>query len=253
MENPYRPEHAETEVARQEAIRQQELERRLVQAEPAESGKVTAAKTEGEAMRSQLHDQPVAPEVAAGQRLEVAEPVRLRDTPKPGQMTDTPLHCQGDQPDCLLQSVRMAEHQQTGVDPGLEAYKTPAIEKGIYDPDSGTDMNGMAGIINERPGVEAQLKSMQQPEDIKRTLDNHESVIAGVDAYEFYKDQMPYMEDSGAGHAIVVTSAEKLPNGDWKFTVNDPNFETPNQLVAGDKFLNAWDKKGSPMLVIQKR
>jgi len=256
MSDLYHPERDQAEIARQEAVRQQQLERRLAKAElaEAEAGTATGAvpKTEGEALRAQLSDRPAPPEVATAQRLEAAETAHLRDVPVVGQMTDTPLHCQGDKPDCLLQSARMAEHKQTGVDPGLEAYKRPAIEKNIYDPHKGTDLPRMVDVINERPGIEAQLKFRQKPEDIKGALDNEESVIVGVDAYEFYKDQMPYMEDSGAGHAVVVTGAERLPSGDWKFTVNDPNSEIPNQPVTGDKLLNAWGKANKPMIVVKK-
>jgi len=253
MKNPYRPREAEAEIARQEAIKQQQLESRLAQAKPSRPDEATVVpgKTEAQAMRTQLGERPVPPQVAAEQRLEAAAPAGFRDAPVLGQMTDTPIHPQGDQPDCLLQSARMAEHRQTGVDPGLEAYKTPAIEKGIYDSHSGTDMVGMVDVINERPGVEAQLKFQQRPEDIKQALDNKESVVTGVDAYEFYKGQYNLEPNSG-GHAVVVTSAEKSPQGDWKFTVNDPNMETPNQPVAGDKFLKAWDKANKPMIVVKK-
>lgn len=254
MNNPYRPETDQVEKAQQETIKQQQLESRLAEASPAKPGEAATplSKSESQVMRARLGDRPVPPQVAAAQRLEVAEPACSQEVLMSRQMTDTPLHLQGDQPDCLLQSARMAEHCQTGVDPGLEAYKTPAIEKGIYDPERGTDLTEMESIIiNERPGIEAQLKFENKPEDIKESLDNGESVIAAVDAYEFYKGQINLEPNSG-GHAVVVTSAEKLPSGDWKFTVNDPNFEPPNQSVAGDRFLNAWDKTDKPMIVVKK-
>ena len=61
MSDLYHPERDQAEIARQEAVRQQQLERRLAKAEPAEAeaGTATGAvpKTEGEAMRVQLHGQ----------------------------------------------------------------------------------------------------------------------------------------------------------------------------------------------------
>ena len=52
-------------------------------------------------------------------RLTDARPYRAG---APDQMSDTPLHGQDpDKPDCLLQSARMVEHKQTGIDPGLGA------------------------------------------------------------------------------------------------------------------------------------
>jgi hypothetical protein len=178
--------------------------------------------------------------------IKQAEPVRLGAA---DQMADTPVHTQGDEPDCLLQSARMAEHRQTGVDPGLEAFKDPAIEKGIYSPDKGTDLQGFADVMNERPGIEAKLDNASGPQDIKSALDSGDSVIAGVDSYEFYKDQFN-LEPNSSGHAVVMTGAEQAPDGHWNFTVNDPNFEQPNMPVNGDRFRSAWEKMDRAMLTV---
>jgi len=175
-----------------------------------------------------------------------AEPVRLGAA---DQMADTPVHTQDDAPDCLLQSARMAEHRQTGVDPGLEAYKDPAIEKGIYNPDKGTDLQGFADVMNGRPGIEAKLDNASGPQDIKSALDSGDSVIAGVDSYEFYKDQFNLEPNSG-DHAVVMTGAEQAPDGHWNFAVNDPNFEQPNIPVDGDRFQAAWEKTDRAMLTV---
>lgn len=126
--------------------------------------------------------------------IKQAEPVKPGAA---GQMTDTPMHTQGDAPDCLLQSARMAEHRQAGLDPGLEAFKDPAIEKGIYSPDKGTDLQGLADVMMERPGIKAHLDNASGPEDVKSALDSGDSVIASVDAYEFYKDQFNLEPNSG--------------------------------------------------------
>ena len=178
--------------------------------------------------------------------IKQAEPVNLGSA---DQMADTPVYTQGDAPDCLLQSARMAEHRQTGIDPGLEAFKDPAIEQGIYSPDNGADLQGFADVINERPGIEAKLDNASGPEDIKTALDNGDSVIAGVDAYEFYKDQYNLESNSG-GHAVVMTGAEQAPDGHWNFAVNDPNFEQPNMPLDGDRFLPAWEKTDRAMLTV---
>lgn len=175
-----------------------------------------------------------------------AEPVNLGAA---DQMADTPVHTQGDAPDCLLQSARMAEHRQTGMDPGLEAFKDPAIEKGIYSPDKGTDLQGFADVMNERPGIEARLDNASDPQEIKSALDKGDSVIAGVDAYEYYKDQFNLEPNSG-GHAVVVTGADRAADGAWEFTVNDPNFDQSNMPVDGDRFLPAWEKMDRAMLTV---
>jgi len=251
MSDMYHAEQA-VESSRQEALRLHELERQLAQAQTAEAGAATisTASTESEAMRAQLQDRVVLPEVEAAHRIDAAQP---GDKVVPGQMTDTPLHQQGDKPDCLLQSARMAEHRQTGVDPGLDAYKTPAMEKHIYDPSSGiTDLPEMTKIMDNRPGIEAELKMQQTPQELEQALNNGDSAVVAVDAYEFYKDQVPGMQPDSGGHAIVVTSAEQLPDGQWKFTVNDSNVDTPNVPAAGEKFLNAWNQAGRPMVVVRK-
>lgn len=178
-----------------------------------------------------------------------AEPVNLGAA---DQMADTPVHTQGDAPDCLLQSARMAEHRQTGIDPGLEAFKDPAIEKGIYSSDKGTDLQGFADVMNERPGIEARLDNASGPQEIKSALDKGDSVIAGVDAYEYYKDQSNLEPNSG-GHAVVVTGADQTANGAWEFTVNDPNFDQPNLPVDGDHFQSAWDKMNRAMLTVSSK
>jgi hypothetical protein len=87
MVNPYRPEQAEAEITRQEAIRQQELERRLSEAEAADSGKATAAmtRTEGEAMRTQLGDRPTAARVNAEVRLREVERSEMLEKATPHQ------------------------------------------------------------------------------------------------------------------------------------------------------------------------
>lgn len=72
MTNPYRPEQAEAEAesARQEAIRQQDLERRLTEAEPAASGMSSA---DGEAKTLQLGERASATPVDAEVRLREME------------------------------------------------------------------------------------------------------------------------------------------------------------------------------------
>ncbi|MCB0205960.1 MAG: hypothetical protein KDH89_14150 [Anaerolineae bacterium] len=47
----------------------------------------------------------------------------------PDQMTNTPIHTQGDAPDCLLQSARMAEHRQT-VNPSFFDWFQQAMASG---------------------------------------------------------------------------------------------------------------------------
>lgn len=253
MTDAYRAEQAEAEISRQEAIRQQEMERQLAQSQPAKTGDAATlpARSESEAMRAQLQDRPVSPQVMAEQRLDAATPAGM-DAPEAGQMTNTPIHTQ-DGPDCMLQSARMAEHRQTGIDPGLEAYKTPAMERGIYNSRDGvTDLREMTDVINNRPGIEAELTTQQTPEDIQNALNRGESVIVGVDSYEFYKDQVPGIQPGDGGHAVVVTSAEQQPNGKWEFTVNDPNSDIPNLPVDGDKFINAWNQADRPMVAVRR-
>jgi len=170
----------------------------------------------------------------------------------PDQAWDTPLHPQAsDKPDCLLQSARMCEERQTGCDPGLAAYKVPALERGLYDPNNGTSIEGFAEVIDERPGLEADLVSADGPQEIKDALDEGQSVIAAVDAYEFYKGRFN-LEPSGAGHAVVVTGADEMPDGEWEFTVNDPNFESPNMRVDGQAFLRAWKNTDRQMITVAR-
>lgn len=196
---------------------------------------------------------PEQPDVAQAERAALEARIREAESYRvgaPDQMHDTPLHTQGDAPDCLLEAARMAEQRQTGIDPGLEAYKDSAIEKGIYDPNEGTDLQGFVDVVNERPGVEGELTYADGPEDIKRALDNGESVIAGLDSYEYYKDQFNLEPNSG-GHAVVVTGADQTGDGSWEFAVNDPNFETPNMPVEGERFLRAWEAMNRPMITIR--
>lgn len=170
----------------------------------------------------------------------------------PDQMLDTPLHRQGDRPDCLLRSAQMAEEKQTGRNPGLDAYKQPAIAHGIYNPNGGvTDLNRFVDIINERPSVQAELTKADGPEDIKEALDDGKSVIACVDAYDLYKG-MGNFEPTHGGHAAVVTGADQAPDGAWQFAVNDPNADAPNVLVDGRRFLHAWNAMHRPMITVEK-
>ena len=185
--------------------------------------------------------------VAAESRLREAQPYKVG---APDQMSDTPLHKQDpDKPDCLLQTARMAEHKQTGKDPGLETYKDPAIDRELYDPVAGTDLPGFVEMIDERPGLEAQLTHADGPLDIKEALDSDKSVIVGVDAPEFYRQYN--FEVNDGGHALVITGAEQSEDGSWYFTVNDPNQDTPNIRVDSDAFLQAWDKAGRSMITVQ--
>lgn len=174
----------------------------------------------------------------------------------PNQMIDTPVHNQGNQPDCLLQSARMAEHKQTGQDPGLAAYKEPAAQEGIYEsgPNGGVDsLEGFTAIMNERPNIAAEFKSGAGPQDIKRPLDNRESVIACVNAHEFYKSLGYQTPRDGAGHAVVVTGADQTADGSWQFTVNDPNCESGSIPVDGSGFLRAWDAQGRQMITVKPK
>lgn len=182
-------------------------------------------------------------------RLKNAQPLEIG---APDQMLDTPLRRQGDQPDCLLRSAQMAEERQTGRNPGLDAYKRPAIEQGIYDPGGGvTDLNRFVDVINERPRVYAELSQADGPEDIKAALDEGKSVIACVDAYDLYKG-LGNFEPTHGGHAVVVTGADQAPDGSWQFVVNDPNAEVPNLPVDGGRFLRAWNAMHRPMITVEK-
>jgi len=182
-------------------------------------------------------------------RLKHAKPLEVG---APDQMLDTPLRRQGAQPDCLLRSAQMAEERQTGRNPGLDAYKQPAIERGIYDPNGGvTDVNRFVDIINERPDVQAELTEADGPEDIKEALDGGQSVIVCVDAYDLYKG-LGNFEPAHGGHAIVVTGADQASDGSWQFAINDPNADAPNVLVDGSRFLQAWNGMHRLMITVEK-
>ena len=182
-------------------------------------------------------------------RLKRAQPLEVG---APDQMLDTPLRRQGDQPDCLLRSAQMAEEKQTGRNPGLDAYKRPAIEQGIYDPGGGvTDLNQFVDVINERPGVQAELSQANGPENVKDALDDGKSVIACVDAYDLYKG-MGNFEPTHGGHTVVVTGADQAPDGSWQFAINDPNADMRNVPVDGSRFLPAWDAMHRPMITVEK-
>lgn len=202
-------------------------------------------------------DHPEFPEHPPDQFDRGALEARLRvadafDAGEPNQMHDTPVHCQGDQPDCLLRSAQMVEHRQTGRDPGLDAYKRPAAEQGIYRTDGGvTNLPKFVEVMNERPGIQAELYRGDGPQDIKDALDDGKSVIACVDSYEFYKD-VCNLEPNSGGHAVVVTGAGETTDGEWQFTVNDPNVEIPNVPVDGDRFLRAWNAAGRPMITVSR-
>jgi len=182
-------------------------------------------------------------------RLQRAAPAEVG---APMQMTDTPVHTQGDAPDCLLQCARMAEHRQTGLDPGLEAYKNPAQQEGIYDPETGTNVEKFADIMAERPGLSVEAGNAQGPEVIESALDQGKSVIVGVDAYEYYRGETN-PEPNSSGHALVVTSAEQQSDSTWKFTVNDPNDSTPNLPVDGNRLLPAWSGTGQLMMTVEAK
>ena len=163
-----------------------------------------------------------------------------------GQMTDTPQYNQGNNPDCLLQSTRMAEAKQTGVDPGVDVYKDEAIRRGNYS-ENGVNMERFTDQINERPGLQAEMRHDQSLDDIKSELDQQHSVIVGVDAgtlYDFPPD--------GSGHALVVTGATQDAAGNWNVTVNDPNEFSTNKSVSEAVFKQAWDLAGNRMIVMQK-
>lgn len=182
-------------------------------------------------------------------RLNQADSVRYG---APSQMTDTPLHQQGDAPDCLLQCARMAEHRQTGRDPGLAAFKQPAIEQDIYDPGSGTQSDKFLSILNDRTGVQAESSCAAGPEAILDSLNQQKSVIVGVDAYEYYKVESN-LEPNAGGHALLVTGAERLDNDKWKFAVNDPNQETPNIPIDGERLLPAWKDAGNLLITVERK
>mgnify|MGYP000894228831 CR=1 FL=1 len=182
-------------------------------------------------------------------RLQRAAPA---DVGAPLQMADTPVHTQGDAPDCLLQCARMAEHRQTGLDPGLEVYKNRAQQEGIYNPETGTNAEKFAGIMAERPGLYVESGSAQGPEAIESALDQGKSVIIGVDAYKYYRSEANLEPNSG-GHALVVTGAEQQADGAWQFAVNDPNDSSPNLPVDGSRLLPAWSDAGRMMMTIEAR
>ncbi len=183
-------------------------------------------------------------------RVREAEPVQVG---APNQMLDTPIHLQGKEPDCLLRSAQMAEHRQLGKDPGLDAYKEPALKKGLYTPgpEGGTTFNRFPEVINERPDLHAELKHGVGPEGLKAALDGGKSVIANVDAHKFYAGRF-YVPDRGYRHAIVVTGADQAPDGRWQFTVNDPNFPERNTPLNGKTFIGAWNDTRQGMITVQK-
>lgn len=190
---------------------------------------------------------------------EAVAPQEFKETPQPSdnigaQAQDTPQFNQGNHPDCALQSARMVETKQLGKDPGLDAYKSEAYKKGNYE-----ELNGSGGVknmekfseqINERPGLHASYKEGATLDEVKSNLDQGKSVIAGVDAATFYPEyELP--PNSGK-HAIVVTGAEKGPDGHFNITVNDPNDNFANRAVPEKVFLDAWKGFDNRMIVVEK-
>ena len=87
VDDIHRPEQAEAEIARQEAIRQQELERRLAEAEPVKEVEVgqaatVATRTEGDAMRAQLREQVSVRTVDVEVRIRETERTEMLDMEK---------------------------------------------------------------------------------------------------------------------------------------------------------------------------
>jgi len=189
-----------------------------------------------------------------GQRQDM--PQQLKEAPQPNdkigaQAQDTPQYNQGHYPDCALQSARMVEAKQLGKDPGLDAYKNEAKKQENYGPGGVNDMEKFSEQINERPGLKAGYKEGGSLDEIKSNLDQGKSVIAGVDARTFYPEH-EFPPNEAPGHAIVVTGAEKGPDGHYNITVNDPNDHSGNRVIPEQQFLDSWNKFGNPMIVVEK-
>jgi hypothetical protein len=242
-------------------VEQQALDSKISQAEQAKpeqaSTKIQSSDTsELQAQAPEKsYDSAIEADSKVARAVLASDDVRISDatgkTTVPGQMTDTRHYNQGEHPDCLLQSARMAEARQTGKDPGLETYKNEAINKNNYSEQEGGvgDMEKFAAQINDRPDLKANYQEQGSLEKIKNELDQGKSVIVGVDAGEFFQNE--FIPDN-AGHAVVVTGAEKATDGSWKITVNDSNATGPNSEVSEFVFKNAWNNMNNPMIVVSK-
>lgn len=188
-----------------------------------------------------------------GDRLEAQAKPKASDNIG-AQAQDTPQFNQGNHPDCALQSARMVEAKQLGKDPGLDVYKNEAYKQGNYA-EAGNkggvkDMEKFSEQINDRPGLKAGYKEGATLDEIKTNLDQGKSVIAGVDAAKFYPElELP--PNSGK-HAIVVTGADKGPDGHFNITVNDPNDRSANRVVSENVFQDAWNHFDNRMIVVEK-
>lgn len=228
----------DAEIPNEQPAESADVQRRLEDARPFESGADAALSPEARQAMQQGMQGTDAPGMA-----------KPTDVPE-GQVIGTPeqdaqyLHKQtGDT--CATVAQQGIIEKSTGIDYGEDALNQEAYEKGWVNWKGETDSDKIGNLL-ESHGISTQrwLDGSADINTLKEQLAQGNDVIVGVDAGEFYEDDVLL----GRGHAVWVTGLETDTQGDVsKVIVNDSNAPKP-QVHDATHFQNAWNASNRLMI-----
>lgn len=120
-----------------------------------------------------------------------------------------------------------------------EDYLEWAAEKwGVYSPDIGTSEDGHTMVL-EHFNIPYEQYSNMEIQDLSNAISDHQDIIIGVDAREFYGDpSIP----PGSGHAVAVIGQGINPatHEVEGFYVTDSNFPESAHFISVEKMASSW-------------
>ncbi|MYW05948.1 hypothetical protein [Streptomyces sp. SID3343] len=156
---------------------------------------------------------------------------------------------------CAVVTQGMILEKLTGMPLDENALMTQAEQAGIYDPQTGTQLEDIGKLL-EMNGVDADQVQNADMFQLLDSLERGDQVIVGLDANEIWQPMhdtvtdAPLEQNPPAGHAVWVTGIDTQPDGSVYVLLNDPGapFGSVEPIPLQD-FVNAWQDFGSDMTV----
>lgn len=188
---------------------------------------------------------------------------RARDGKGP-QGTDnvSPLHSVGprlpwntpavtqDGPTCALAcSAMVINSLHGGEEVALPDLRDFASVEGLSDSDGGMNPESVRELLDDYPGIKAEVVANSSLEDVGARLARGEELIAAVSAEVLYE-----RPDLG-GHTLYVVGLDQAHDGREVVLVRDPNCDHKNlwDAIPRDAFEKAWRGYGDNVLIAAHR
>ena len=154
-------------------------------------------------------------------------------------------HLQTEQNSCAVACQEFVAEQLLDREFSEQELIQLAIERGWYDPATGTPVADVGNILEEL-GLEVERQNGVTLAELSEMLDNGEKVIVGVNNMVLVNPAMANLPGMSANHAVQVIGIDATDPNNIQVILNDPGVEN-GQGIRHDlnTFLTAWNTSGN--------